>query len=75
MVEYWQDADTDEETIPSEMYHKALKQGGLRQSVAQCNDEHQMQACKLLDDYSNHTHAFVFCPPGTDKNFLGMDFH
>ncbi len=61
-------ADIDEDTIPSEMYHKALRRG-LRQPSVLCN-YHQMKACQLLDNYSNHTHAFVFRPPGTGKSFL-----
>lgn len=60
-------ADINEDTIPSELYHQALKRG-LRQPSVQCNEQ-QMQACKLLDDYSNHTNAVIFIPPGTGKSF------
>ena len=61
-------ADINEDTIPSQSYHEALKRG-LRLPSARCN-AHQMQACELLGDYSNNTNAFVFRPTGSGKSFM-----
>ena len=60
--------DTDEVTIPVNMYHKAL-QRGLCSPIVTC-DQHQLQACKFLDDYSNTVNAMVFRPPGSGKSFM-----
>lgn len=59
--------DIDEDSIPDDMYHKALRRG-LRTPSVSCN-HHQMEACRLLDNHSIRSHAMVFCPPGTGKSF------